>query len=352
MHSYREKVCLIQVSDGQECWLIDSLALDADALGPLWEALDGKELILHDCDYDLRMLRDLAAFRPAAVFDTMIAARLAGCEGIGFAALVESFFGVALPKTSQKADWSQRPLPEKMLEYARNDVLHLHPLKERLSARLRELGRWDWYEQSLARYVQGTEEGRAENDNAFWRINNKPRFSGRALAMLWTLWLWREDMAQAADVPPFRIMRSSQMVDAVEAIMEKRKPRTFLRDKAQQAAFDEAVQRGWALPKDDWPRREIKRGIRKTDGEEALFEELKQLRNAAAERLGLDAGLVASNARLQAAARLNGDLEEELLPWQREVLGIARRDDLEALRAEVEHALTERKADSGAADHG
>ena len=114
LHSYTEKVCLIQLSVGGADFVVDPLSdLDYDGL---IQALAGKPLIAHGGDYDLRMLRAWHGFRPSdEVFDTMIAAQLLGIEQIGLAALVEKFLDVAMTKDSQKSDWSRRPLSEKML---------------------------------------------------------------------------------------------------------------------------------------------------------------------------------------------------------------------------------------------
>src|SRR5882757_5954599 len=76
LHCYFEKLCLIQISVPGHDLLIDPLAtLD---LKPLFAALDGKELVIHGADYDLRLLRRVGYAGPTSVFDTMIAARLVG----------------------------------------------------------------------------------------------------------------------------------------------------------------------------------------------------------------------------------------------------------------------------------
>src|SRR6266496_1060468 len=71
LHNYFEKVCLIQLSLGDEHYLVDPLC-ELDLSGFL-EALAVKPLILHGGDYDLRMMRASLGFRARReVFDTMI----------------------------------------------------------------------------------------------------------------------------------------------------------------------------------------------------------------------------------------------------------------------------------------
>jgi hypothetical protein len=71
------------------------------------------------------MLRRGTKFTPGEVFDTYLAARLVGLKEVGLASLVKEFFGIELPKSSQKANWARRPLTQTMIEYAINDTLYL-----------------------------------------------------------------------------------------------------------------------------------------------------------------------------------------------------------------------------------
>src|ERR1700758_1257581 len=55
LHSYREKLCLLQISVPGRNFIVDPLAsLD---LASLRDALAEKEIVLHGADYDLRLLR-------------------------------------------------------------------------------------------------------------------------------------------------------------------------------------------------------------------------------------------------------------------------------------------------------
>src|SRR3954468_18563904 len=107
LHSYFEKLCLIQLSIPGENYLIDPLA--GMSLQPLFDLLAERELLLHGADYDLRLMRRLGFERPQRLFDTMIAARLCGRTKFSLAALIQHHFGLQLTKASQKANWAIRP---------------------------------------------------------------------------------------------------------------------------------------------------------------------------------------------------------------------------------------------------
>ena len=143
LHAYPERLCLMQFCTAAGDELVDPLAPGME-LGPLFDALSGHRILMHAADYDLRLLQKHHRFVPGAIFDTMLAARLLGVKSFGLGNLVEHFLGIKLEKSSQKANWAIRPLTPKMENYARDDVRHLKPLVDRLTADLKEKGRLAW----------------------------------------------------------------------------------------------------------------------------------------------------------------------------------------------------------------
>ena len=126
LHRYAEQLCLIQISDGKDVFLVDPL--EVDDLSSLERFLAAESIWMHGADFDMTLLRREFGTLPKMIFDTQIAARLLGILRFSYANLVDQFFDVKLCKASQKENWGQRPLPEKMREYASNDVRYLLPL--------------------------------------------------------------------------------------------------------------------------------------------------------------------------------------------------------------------------------
>src|SRR2546423_1784354 len=189
LHCYREKLCLLQVSLPEGDFLVDPLA--ENELGALADTLARKEIILHGADYDLRLLRRALDFRPTRVFDTVIAARLLGGREFSYAALVEKYFGIALAKGSQKANWALRPLSEKMKEYARNDTHYLLALAEKLEKQLIERDRLGWFKQSCERAIVSAGVDRERDMEEVWRIGGSGVIRRRGAALLRALVVWR-----------------------------------------------------------------------------------------------------------------------------------------------------------------
>ncbi|HEY6948389.1 MAG TPA: ribonuclease D, partial [Gemmatimonadales bacterium] len=207
-HRYHDRVYLVQLSSRTRTAIVDPLAVTD--LAPLGQLLadPGVEVVFHDADYDLRLLDQQYGFRAARLFDTRVAAQLLNEPGIGLAALLEKYLDVRLDKRFQRADWSIRPLPPEMLDYAASDTRHLLALRDILRARLAERGRLSWAEEEFG-LLEGVKWGIVEDDEpAYLRMKGAKLLRGRHLAALRELYQWREETAARADRAAFRILNT------------------------------------------------------------------------------------------------------------------------------------------------
>lgn len=318
LHCYFEKLCLIQISiPGHDC-LIDPLA-EFD-LAPFATALTPKEIVLQGADFDLRLLRRSINFVATRIFDTVIAARLLGLRAFSLAALVERYFGVELPKGSQKANWAQRPLPKHMAEYAMNDTRYLLPLAEKLETELRERGRLEWFQQSCQRALQQSSVQRVRDEEEVWRISGAGKLGGRASAILRELWQWRDKEAQAADRPAFHILQNHLLLRAAEAFAAGEIPDHRHFSARRRQGFREAAERALNMPESEWPARRRRTGTRPTREMERAAEELRRRRDAVADKHGLEPSFIAPRGALDAVAADQSQSTSLLVPWQRDLL--------------------------------
>src|SRR5271167_4612184 len=145
------RLCLLQLAAGDSIWCVDTLRVGS--LEPLGKALTAatSRKVIHSARQDLEALYLSVKRVISPVFDTQIAAGYIGLKPqIGYADLVKTLLNVTLPKGQTRTDWSKRPLSPAQLEYAADDVLYLGELAERLTARLRELGREHWAAEDCA----------------------------------------------------------------------------------------------------------------------------------------------------------------------------------------------------------
>jgi ribonuclease D len=320
LHAYPEKLCLIQISTAADDVLVDPLA--HMNLAPVFGILSQHQLILHGADYDLRLLRKYCGFVPTTIFDTMLASRLLGCREFGLVHLVAKFLGVKLEKGPQKANWARRPLTPRMEVYARNDTRYLKPLADLLSAELKAKGRLSWHEQFCAQLIADATEIRTPDPEVVWRVKGSHVLAPRGLAVLREIWRWREDEAVSSNRPPFFILSPDQMVNlaaaaAADRDLEEVFPR-YLTPRRRKGILH-AISIGLADRHLPGPIK--RRGRRLTEAEKRRLHSMEDRRNKRAEELALDPTLIASRATLIALSSGGTDHENQLLPWQRELLG-------------------------------
>jgi len=332
-HRYVDRVYLVQVSSDSEVALVDPLAVDD--LSPFGSLLANPaiEVVFHDADYDLRILNRDYGFVARSVFDTRIAAQLAGEDAVGLGALLDKYFQVAVNKKFQRADWSQRPLAPDMIAYAADDTRYLIPLRDRLIERLKEMNRLEWAEEEFA-LLEGRRWTQPSGDeDAFLRIKGAKALPRRALAILRELHAWREATAEKLDRAPFRILGNAALLNLARTAPKNSKrlsntpglPASAIKRYGPQLL--DAVSKGLAIPGKDLP---VLRKAKRPEIDHAYdqrLERLKVLRNQRAKDVEMDPGLLCPNGTLQAVARAAPTTVDQLASvpeirrWQRTVLG-------------------------------
>jgi ribonuclease D len=203
-HVYRERVCLLQVSTPAADWVVDPLSVDVTPLAEVF--CDGREMVLHGADYDVRCLRREFGWRFPRLFDTMAAARRLGHAGLGLSAVVEAHFGVKLSKGFQRSDWGRRPLTHEQLAYAALDTHFLLPLHTRLSTELERRGLLESAREEFARIAAVEPRERVFDPEGWRRIKGARELDPPGARVLRALYLAREERARASDRPPFKVL--------------------------------------------------------------------------------------------------------------------------------------------------
>lgn len=319
LHHYQEKLCLIQLAFGDQFALIDPLAVPE--VRPLLDVLDQGEIWFHGADYDLTLLRRTYQWTPTRLRDTQIAARLTGSRQFGLAALIEKHFEKKVSKASQKADWSKRPLSPTMLSYAVDDVRHLLELADIYQQQLNDKARMTWFHQCCDDLRDGVASRSTAPKEDPWRLQGSGKLHSKGLALIRELWLWREGIAQERDVPCFRVISNKQIIDLATTFEHNGElyPPPGWRPKWKRD-FVSILERVKAGPESSWPQRLRASGARLSDNARDQLDKLCQHRERVAAQLDIEPSLLGARAALeQVVGRPEGI--EELLPWQREVLG-------------------------------
>ncbi len=332
MFHFKEKVCLIQIASEKINAIIDPLKInDLSPLKPLFANRDIKK-IFHGADYDVRSLHRDFQITINNLFDTQIAALFLGLKATGLDALLQNRLSINLDKKYQKKDWSKRPLPEEMVEYAAKDAIFLLPLAELLEKELMEKQRLSWvYEESAI--LSKVRPALSSTDRLYLKFKGAGQLSRRTLASLERLLQLRLKIAKRKDKPLFKIFSNRSMIKLAEA-----KPENLRRLKKTNAlsarqidmygnVLVEAINKALNMPENRlpvYPR--SKAPLKKPEVTERI-KALKPLRDNKAKALEINPSLVLTNTMINTLAIHNpldkSDIEriKELKNWQKEEFG-------------------------------
>jgi ribonuclease D len=211
LYVYHEKVCLIQFSTRTADYLVDPLSgIDISSLSVLF-ADPQIEKVFHAAEYDVICLRRDYGFTFHNLFDTMQAARILGFPKLGLSSLLEEYFSVSVDKRFQKANWGKRPLPSAMADYARLDTHYLLPLREILLKSLIETDHMQVAREDFVRIATSccTPNGKP----SYSAVHGYHTLAPQQLAVLSALCKYREHVAMQADLPPFKVLNSSILLE-------------------------------------------------------------------------------------------------------------------------------------------
>ncbi len=331
-YHYFHKCCLLQISDGEKVYLVDTLALKQPEPLKAIFASPRIDKILHAAEQDILYLRRDFGFDVHPLFDTMIAAQLLGKPSVGLAGLLAAHFGAKLDKGCQRDDWSRRPLNDRQKAYAAADVLHLIPLRKLLQGELEKNERLEWAQEEFEVVSHRSREPREFDPQDFWGLKGARDLEPQQAAVLRELYIMRDERARAADLPPFRIVS-----DATLVALTMRSPRdnsdfegikgfTPLVRRRIGAQVLNAVKRGLTRREPRPPKQPRAQGRRRTAAFKARVDRLRAWRKARSADLGLDPGVLFPQSTLEALAAcgLAGLENIEPIPgmrqWRRRLL--------------------------------
>ncbi|MCZ6605506.1 MAG: ribonuclease D [Alphaproteobacteria bacterium] len=338
-------LCLVQLAGSNGAAAVDPLAEGLD-LAPLFDLLAAPQVlkVMHGGRQDIEIFHHLTGRIPGPIYDTQIAAMVCGFgDQVGYETLIAKLTGSRLDKGSRFTDWSLRPLSDKQLRYALDDVIHLRPAYERLRDQIGQAGRESWLAEEMSAL---TDVGLYEIvPGEAWRRLKPKTTSRRYLAVLREVAAWRENLALERDVPRNRVLRDETLSQLAAhppadglALERVRGISRGFADSTQGAALMLALERGSALPADEAPEPIVK--PQRPAGHGALVDLLKVLLKHKCETHHVAQKLVATSAELEEiAAATEDDMDDEgmidvraLHGWRLEVFGT---DALRLKRAEL-----------------
>ena len=323
--TYYPQLCVAQMASSDEAIVVDALAHGMD-LAPFFALMADENVVkvFHAARQDIEICWHEAGLIPRPIVDTQVAAMVLGYgDAISYDQLVQRITGDSLDKSYRFTDWTRRPLSEAQLAYAISDVTHLRDVYRKLNADLDARGRIDWMREEM-KILTSPDTYRFEPEHAWERMKTRVR-KPKELAILMEVAAWREQEAQARNVPRGRVLKDDAIADiavqaptTIERLGSLRSlPRGFERSKWGEAIVA-AVQRG--LARDPRTLPQLERPKPRVNGQ-ATVELLKVLLRMTAERHGVAAKVIATVEDLERIASDDAADVPALHGWRRELFG-------------------------------
>ena len=257
--TYFSELCLVQLAGHAEVAIVDAQAPGLD-LAPLGALLADTSVlkVFHAARQDVEIFLQLFGAVPTPLFDTQVAAMVAGFgDQVGYDVLVQALTGATIDKAHRFSDWSARPLSPSQLTYAAADVTHLRTVYERLCTRLEKDGRAAWVAEEMA-ILDNPTTYRPDPGTMWERL--RPRATNRRLiALRQAAAAWREREAQRIDIPRQRLLKDESLLEI--AATNPTTPETLARIRGISRGFAEgrgagllaALAEAAAMPEDALP---------------------------------------------------------------------------------------------------
>ncbi len=210
------QLCLVQLATPEEIFCVDPLA-DFE-MSSFWREISDKTWVVHSARQDIEVVHQSAGCMPHTLFDTQIAAGLLGyAPQLGYAGLVSKLFGVEIAKSHTRADWTQRPLSEALLQYAAEDVEYLLPAYDALAESLDHKGRLSWVQQDSSLLLDPALY-QVDPLRAIDRLKGARNLRGRSRTAAAKLAGWRESEAVRTNRPRQWILRDSALLQLAKSL--------------------------------------------------------------------------------------------------------------------------------------
>ena len=218
LHCYGEHVCIIQLYDKKDYYILDALALakDSSGLDAMKSFLEGPvEKIMFACQSDAALARKALGIQMRTVYDVRVIAMALGFNG-NLTGLIERNLGFCPESTSQKkkyqtANWMRRPIPKEQIEYALSDVRYLFELRDSLVSEMEQKLKPSEKKRVLHEIFICAEQKNPERPG--WeKICNFKMLNKAEKVYIKHFFLARDGLARKADVPATRILPKQLIV--------------------------------------------------------------------------------------------------------------------------------------------
>ena len=151
------RLALLQINDGEEIFLIDTLLIDSPEHQVSFLFDNDVTKIFHSCKEDLEAIYAWTNKVMTNLFDTQLANAFLDSEySISYQGLVEKKLDIVLDKKETRSNWLRRPLSDAQLKYAALDVEYLIHLYSEQKKELDHSNKLDWFNEDIKKLINFT----------------------------------------------------------------------------------------------------------------------------------------------------------------------------------------------------
>ncbi|CAN5393011.1 hypothetical protein BH23BAC3_BH23BAC3_17470 [soil metagenome] len=204
-YRYGFNLCLVQIYDGNSCYLIDPLSdsLDIQTIFPVLENPDVQKVTFAFGE-DLRLLHSMGCF-PKNIYDVDNAISLLNYSPASLTNHLDNILEIDTGKSSQMSNWYKRPLSEQQIKYAAEDVLHLIKLQNVLADEAEQKKITGWINEEN-KILDSLDYSDVDN-NDYIKEKDKNDFTEKEWYIYTRLMESREEIAEKLNKPSFQIIK-------------------------------------------------------------------------------------------------------------------------------------------------
>jgi len=322
--TYYPQLALVQIATRDIVVCVDPLAFDAKPA--LQKILLNENIIkiFHSCSQDLEVLYYYLGGILTSVYDTQIAnALLSDHQQIGYAGLVENELSVQLDKSQTRTNWLQRPLTQKQIQYAGDDVFYLYQLHDILENKLNTLDRKEWFSEECLTLASDETAFHVATNTLWKRVKHATKLPRNQLAIVQAIASWREQLAQSNDKVRKRIFTDDLIIQLAESPPENINTLNQAVDRQHQFSPEEkntlfeTITAATKSTQEEWPDNRFNA----LEGDQKkLLKELQKIVTTKAEELGISSTLLFPRKNLESLILAN-DTSNISYGWRHQCIG-------------------------------
>ena len=214
LHCYGEKLCLIQIYDGKNFYLIDPFPITPQLLG---EFLTMKNMVwlFYSGDSDASLIYKQFGVRMHSIYDVQHLVEVLDLPKKGLDAVLQNQLGVEIQgkKRYQRHNWTKRPIEEGAKQYALGDVAYLFDLLNSLMGQIKEEGKVEDLVLKVASSFTDFDKKRVPG---VFKTRSYKSLSKPQKTRFQTIFDLREEAAKTLDVPAANVISKSTLFRLAE----------------------------------------------------------------------------------------------------------------------------------------